>query len=119
MVVSIVSITASFVERLRLPRSHRRIPRGGAGGPAPGGTSRPPLCRSAMLLSRSGGTRSTVAEHEGERQAERGRVTALELFFDLVVVFAFTQETTFLAHDPTWGGLLRAVLLLGVIWWAW
>jgi low temperature requirement protein LtrA len=55
-----------------------------------------------------------------ERRAEGGqRVTPLELFFDLVVVFAFTQETTFLAHDPTWGGLLRAVLLLGVIWWAW
>jgi low temperature requirement protein LtrA len=54
-----------------------------------------------------------------EREGERGRVTPLELFFDLVVVFAFTQETTFLAHDPTWGGLLRAVLLLGVIWWAW
>jgi low temperature requirement protein LtrA len=55
-----------------------------------------------------------------QQQAEHGqRVTPLELFFDLVVVFAFTQETTFLAHDPTWGGLLRAVLLLGVIWWAW
>jgi low temperature requirement protein LtrA len=53
-------------------------------------------------------------------QVDRGqRVTPLELFFDLVVVFAFTQETTFLANDPTWGGLLRAVLLLGVIWWAW
>jgi low temperature requirement protein LtrA len=60
------------------------------------------------------------AGHMGDPQVDRGqRVTPLELFFDLVVVFAFTQETTFLANDPTWGGLFRAVLLLGVIWWAW
>ncbi len=55
-----------------------------------------------------------------DQTAENGqRVTALELFFDLVVVFAFTQVTTFLSHHPTWSGLLRAVLLLGVLWWAW
>lgn len=55
-----------------------------------------------------------------DRQAERGqRVTPLELFFDLVVVFAITQVTTFLARDPTWGGLLRGMLLLGILWWAW
>src|ERR687888_2411215 len=58
--------------------------------------------------------------HVDEQQAERGhRVTALELFFDLVVVFAITQVTSFLARDPTWGGLLRGMLLLGVLWWAW
>src|SRR5438874_11977939 len=47
------------------------------------------------------------------------RVTPLELFFDLVFVFAFTQVTSFLSHGPTWGGLLRALLLLGTLWWAW
>jgi low temperature requirement protein LtrA len=51
---------------------------------------------------------------------ERGqRVTPLELFFDLVVVFAITQVTGFLSDDPTWGGLLRGMLLLGALWWAW
>jgi low temperature requirement protein LtrA len=51
---------------------------------------------------------------------DRGqRVTPLELFFDLVVVFAITQVTGFLSHDPTWGGLLRGLLLLGALWWAW
>jgi low temperature requirement protein LtrA len=55
----------------------------------------------------------------GDRRAERGRVTPLELFFDLVVVFAITQVTTFLSHDPTWGGLLQGALLLGALWWAW
>src|SRR5438105_2655612 len=47
------------------------------------------------------------------------RVTPLELFFDLVVVFAITQVTTFLSRSPTWGGLLRGALLLGALWWAW
>src|SRR6266516_4903520 len=55
-----------------------------------------------------------------DRQIEREqRVTPLELFFDLVVVFAITQVTSFLSHDPTWGGLLRGMLLLGALWWAW
>ncbi|HYT78467.1 MAG TPA: low temperature requirement protein A [Actinomycetota bacterium] len=55
-----------------------------------------------------------------DRQAERGRrVTPLELFFDLVFVFAITQVTSLLSHDPTWGGLLRGLLLLGTLWWAW
>ena len=56
----------------------------------------------------------------GDRQAEPGqRVTPLELFFDLVVAFAFTQVTVLLTRDPTWGGLLRGLLLLAVLWWAW
>jgi low temperature requirement protein LtrA len=55
-----------------------------------------------------------------DRAVERGqRVTPLELFFDLVVVFAITQVTGFLSDDPTWGGLLRGMLLLGALWWAW
>src|SRR5713226_3120403 len=56
----------------------------------------------------------------GDQQAGRGpRVTSLELFFDLVLVFAFTQVTTFLSHNPTGGGLLRGLLMLGALWWAW
>jgi low temperature requirement protein LtrA len=55
-----------------------------------------------------------------DRQAEREQgVTRLELFFDLVFVFAITQVTSFLSHSPTWGGLLRGLLLLGALWWAW
>jgi low temperature requirement protein LtrA len=56
----------------------------------------------------------------GDQQAEREqRVTPLELFFDLVLVFAITQVTSFLSHDPTWSGLLRGLMLLGALWWAW
>ena len=47
------------------------------------------------------------------------RVTPLELFFDLVFVFAITQVTSMLADDPTWGGVLRGVLVLAALWWAW
>jgi low temperature requirement protein LtrA len=52
-------------------------------------------------------------------EEEDPRVTPLELFFDLVFVFAFTQVTTLLDGDPSWGGMLRACLLLSVLWWAW
>jgi low temperature requirement protein LtrA len=47
------------------------------------------------------------------------RVSPLELFFDLVFVFAFTQVTTVLSNDPTWSGLGHALLLLAALWWAW
>jgi low temperature requirement protein LtrA len=47
------------------------------------------------------------------------RVTPLELFFDLVFVFAFTQVTTLLLEDVTWAGLGRGLLVLAVLWWAW
>jgi low temperature requirement protein LtrA len=49
-------------------------------------------------------------------QAERvERVSTLELFFDLVFVFTITQLTGVLSDDPTARGLLRVVLMLGVI----
>jgi low temperature requirement protein LtrA len=47
------------------------------------------------------------------------QVTPLELFFDLVFVFAITQVTSLLAHNPTWGGVLRGMLVLAAVWWAW
>jgi low temperature requirement protein LtrA len=47
------------------------------------------------------------------------QVTPLELFFDLVFVFAITQVTSFLSGDPTWSGMLRALLVLSMLWWAW
>jgi low temperature requirement protein LtrA len=55
-----------------------------------------------------------VRSEEGEE-----RVTPLELFFDLVFVFAITQVTGFLVENETGEGLLRAALLLAALWWAW
>ena len=47
------------------------------------------------------------------------RVTPLELFFDLVFVFAITQVTGFIAAHPTWTRLAEALAILAVLWWAW
>jgi low temperature requirement protein LtrA len=47
------------------------------------------------------------------------RVTALELFFDLVFVFAITQVTAYIAHDPTWSRLAEGMGILVAVWWAW
>jgi low temperature requirement protein LtrA len=47
------------------------------------------------------------------------RVTPLELFFDLVFVFAITQVTSLVSREPTWQGLGKGVLVLVVLWWAW
>jgi low temperature requirement protein LtrA len=47
------------------------------------------------------------------------RVTPLELFFDLVFVFALTQVTGFLTHHLTWLGMLQAAALLTVLWASW
>ena len=55
---------------------------------------------------------------EGGDLAEQ-RVTPLELFFDLVFVFALTQVTGFLADHLTWTGMLQGAALLAVLWWAW
>jgi low temperature requirement protein LtrA len=60
----------------------------------------------------------SAAQREHERDAEH-QVTPLELFFDLVFVFAMTQVTSLLADDPTWGGVLRGMLVLAALWWAW
>ncbi|MDQ3722758.1 MAG: low temperature requirement protein A [Actinomycetota bacterium] len=46
-------------------------------------------------------------------------VTPLELFFDLVFVLAFTQCTALMADEPTWSGLAKGLLVLGVLWWSW
>ena len=47
------------------------------------------------------------------------RVMPLELFFDLVFVLALTQCTALMADDPSWEGLARGLLILGVLWWSW
>jgi low temperature requirement protein LtrA len=55
---------------------------------------------------------ATAVDHEHS-------VTPRELFFDLVFVFAFTQVTTLLAHEPTFAGIGRSVLVLAALWWPW
>jgi low temperature requirement protein LtrA len=55
-----------------------------------------------------------------DRPVEREqRVTPLELFFDLVVVFAITQVTQLMSNDLSWRGLGHGLLVLAAIWWLW
>jgi len=55
----------------------------------------------------------------GIRAAEPQSVAFVELFFDLVFVFAVTQITAKLAHDLTAEGVLRSILIGWLVWWAW
>src|SRR5262245_15328210 len=50
---------------------------------------------------------------------EEQRTTALELFFDLVFVFAITQVSHLLLDHLTWTGAGQALVALLVVWWAW
>src|ERR687893_1883834 len=58
-----------------------------------------------------------VAREGGDSYEQR--VTPLELFFDLVFVFALTQVTGFLADHLTWVGMLQGAALLAVLWSSW
>ena len=63
---------------------------------------------------------ATVEPREPEQEAEaEQRTTPLELFFDLVFVFAFTQVTALMSANPTWEGVGEGMLVLAAIWWAW
>ena len=50
---------------------------------------------------------------------EGERVSPLELFFDLVFVLAITQCTQLMSDHPSWGGVGKGLLVLGLLWWAW
>jgi low temperature requirement protein LtrA len=59
--------------------------------------------------------RASVRRRAGEQQ----RATALELFYDLVFVFAVTQVSHLLLGHLSWTGAGQAALVLLVVWWAW
>jgi low temperature requirement protein LtrA len=50
---------------------------------------------------------------------DQRRVTPLELFFDLVYVFAFTQVTHLMAHHQSPETVLQGLSILGILWWSW
>jgi low temperature requirement protein LtrA len=54
-----------------------------------------------------------------EALSEGATVTTLELFFDLVFVFALTRVTDWMAEDSSAEAMLRGVLILVVMWWSW
>jgi low temperature requirement protein LtrA len=61
---------------------------------------------------------SPPSEQE-RRELDEKRVGPLELFFDLVFVFALTQVTKLMSDNSTWEGLGQGILVLAALWWAW
>jgi low temperature requirement protein LtrA len=61
----------------------------------------------------------TAALEEELRAEPEKRVAPLELFFDLVFVFALTQVTALMSENPTWEGLGQGMLVLAALWWSW
>src|SRR3954465_10987740 len=59
--------------------------------------------------------RASMRRQEGTVQ----RTTSLELFYDLVFVFAITQVSHLLLDHLTWQGAGRAAFVLLVVWWSW
>jgi low temperature requirement protein LtrA len=54
-----------------------------------------------------------------QRREDARGVTALELFYDLVFVFAVTQVSHLLLAHLDWTGAGEAALALLVVWWSW
>ncbi len=51
--------------------------------------------------------------------AETQRAATLELFYDLVFVFAITQVSHLLLGHLTWAGAGQAAIVLLAVWWSW
>jgi len=80
------------------------------------------LGHNQRMSRRSNAPRPTALRRDWFRAlpVEEGhRVTTLELFFDLVYVFAFTQVTAWIAHEHSWHGTAQGLLVLGLLWWTW
>jgi low temperature requirement protein LtrA len=60
--------------------------------------------------------RGYLRDREDEDSA---RVSFVELFFDLVFVFAVTQLAAYLVENLTAEGLIRALVLFLALWWLW
>ena len=62
---------------------------------------------------------STTVRQRVRAVSEDASVTPLELFFDLVFVYALTQVTALMAADPTAEGVLHGMIVLALFWWCW
>jgi low temperature requirement protein LtrA len=60
---------------------------------------------------------SSFLRHGGADEEQD--TTYLELFMDLVFVFAVTQLSHLLLHDLTWRGAGKTAFLVLLVWWAW
>jgi low temperature requirement protein LtrA len=53
------------------------------------------------------------------RDDTRPQVGSIELFFDLVYVFAIIQLSHLLLRDVSWGGAAETAVLFLAVWWGW
>jgi low temperature requirement protein LtrA len=60
-----------------------------------------------------------MTEPEANVTEARRPVSTFELFFDLVFVFSLTRVTALILEHPDAAGVLRGVLVLAMLWWAW
>jgi low temperature requirement protein LtrA len=60
-----------------------------------------------------------IRRPEIRQGTQEAAVTPLELFFDLVFVFALTQVTAYMTQELSWHGVLRGVLVVMLLWWSW
>jgi low temperature requirement protein LtrA len=60
-----------------------------------------------------------MARYARPRDGEEQKATSLELFYDLVFVFAITQLSHHLLEHLDWAGVGQSALLLAVVWWSW
>ena len=58
-------------------------------------------------------------EPQEEGEAGGKRVSWVELYFDLIFVFAVGETTHVMVTDPRWGGFGRALVLFVLLWWTW
>lgn len=63
------------------------------------------------------GMRRNVLRPSDSPRADR--VTYIELFFDLVFVFALTQLSAYLYENQTPLGALEGIIMICALWWAW
>lgn len=76
----------------------------------------PPARRSIGAAVAAARARRSILRNHGGGHAP---VSYLELFFDLVFVFAITQLSHGLLHHLSWHGLAEGTVLFLAVWWAW
>jgi low temperature requirement protein LtrA len=70
---------------------------------------------AAVAAAERRARRSLLRNHGGGHAP----VSYLELFFDLVFVFAITQLSHFFGHHLDWLGFVEGLILFLALWWGW
>src|SRR3954470_19780767 len=60
-----------------------------------------------------------MSRYQRVRTGQEQHATTLELFYDLVFVFAITQVSHLLLAHLTWEGAGQSAFVLLVVWWSW